>query len=181
MTELESGIKLTIEPFDPSKHDRTAFSCGVKQVDNFFRKTANKLSKANNVRVHVLTNAGTEVLGFYALNSHAVDYMNLPNKFAKTRPVHGSIPAAYISMIGVHENHQNGGYGELLLIDCLTKIALASRHIGIAVVMLDVLDCGSSTLVQRRKNLYEGYGFQALPSSPLRLFLPVASISQLLD
>jgi len=33
----------SIEPLDPDRHDRAAFSCGVDQVDNFFRKTANKL------------------------------------------------------------------------------------------------------------------------------------------
>lgn len=46
---------LKFEPFDPEKHDRTAFSCGVDQVDNYFRKTANKLQKAENVRVFVLS------------------------------------------------------------------------------------------------------------------------------
>jgi hypothetical protein len=39
-----------IEPFDPERHDRAAFSCGVEQVDNYFQKTANKLAKADNVR-----------------------------------------------------------------------------------------------------------------------------------
>lgn len=43
--------KHIIEPLDPNKHDRAAFSFGVPQVDNFFRKTANKLSKAVNLRV----------------------------------------------------------------------------------------------------------------------------------
>ena len=180
MTEAEQGVSLTIEPFDPLKHDRTAFSCGVKQVDNFFQKTANKLSRANNVRVHVLTNENAAILGFYALNSHAVDYTDLPEKFAKTRPAHGSIPAAYISMIAVHEDYQKNGYGGHLLIDCLAKIEHASHQISIAVVMLDVLDCGNAELVQRRKVLYEGYGFQALPSNSLRMFLPAQSISQLL-
>jgi len=36
-----------IEPFDPERHDRAAFSCGVEQVDNYFQKAANKLPKDN--------------------------------------------------------------------------------------------------------------------------------------
>lgn len=47
-----------IEPFDPSKHDRTAFSCGVEQVDNYFQKTANKLAKVDNVRLFVMAHTG---------------------------------------------------------------------------------------------------------------------------
>jgi len=92
---------LSIEPFDPEKHDRTAFSCGVDQVDNYFKKTANKLVKADNLRVFVLVDPDGTVMGFYALNAHAVEYGNLPPKYARTRPGHGQIPAFYISMIGV--------------------------------------------------------------------------------
>lgn len=55
-----------IEPLDPSKHDRAAFSCGVPQVDNFIKKTANKLTKADNLRVWIMTEDGTSIIGFYA-------------------------------------------------------------------------------------------------------------------
>jgi hypothetical protein len=44
-----SGHPCVIEPFDPAHHDRTGFICGVAAVDNFFKKTANKLVKAGNV------------------------------------------------------------------------------------------------------------------------------------
>ena len=54
----------TIEKFDPEKHDRTAFSCGVDQIDNFFKRTANKLVSAHNLRVFVMTSPGGEVIGF---------------------------------------------------------------------------------------------------------------------
>jgi ribosomal protein S18 acetylase RimI-like enzyme len=176
-----SEPKLVIEPFDPSKHDRAAFSCGVEQVDNFFRRTANKLASANNLRVFVMTSAEGAVMGFYALNAHAVDYRDLPPNYARTRPGHGSIPAAYLSMIGVDRRYAGKGHGGELLADALTRIAAAADSIGIAVIMLDILDDGDATLVARRKALYESYGFVALPSNPLRLFLPVATVRTLLD
>ena len=86
----------TIEPFDPERHDRAAFSCGVEQDDNYFQKTANKLAKADNVRLYVMVDPVGTVIGFYALNAHAVHFTDLPAKFARTRPSHGNIPAAYI-------------------------------------------------------------------------------------
>lgn len=170
----------TIEPFDPEKHDRAAFSCGVEQVDNYFQKTANKLAKADNVRLYVMINSAGTVIGFYALNAHAVHFTELPAKFARTRPSHGNIPAAYISMIGRDQRFRGGGYGGDLLVDALRRIAVAADAIGVAVVMLDVLDCGDPDRVARRKTLYESYGFLSLASNPLRMFLPVSVIHKLI-
>lgn len=172
--------KNTIEPFDPAKHDRAAFSCGVEQVDNFFKKTANKLAKADNARVYVMTAPDGAVIGFYALNAHAIDYTNLPKKYARTRPVHGSIPAAFISMIGVDHRSAGQGYGGDLLVDALLRITQAAEHLGIAIVVLDVLDDGKPELVERRAKLYAGYGFQPLHSNPLRMFLPIETVRQIL-
>jgi ribosomal protein S18 acetylase RimI-like enzyme len=173
--------RLTIERLDPVRHDRAAFSCGVEQVDNFFKKTANKLAAADNLRVFVMATDEGGIVGFYALNAHAVDYRDLPARYARTRPGHGSIPAAYLSMIGVDTRHAGKGYGGDLLVDALRRIASASDSLGLAVVILDVLDDGDAQLVARRKALYEGYGFAPLPSNPLRLFLPVSTIRKLMD
>ena len=91
----DDATTFIIEPFDPDKHDRTAFSCGVEQVDNYFQKTANKLAKADNVRLYVMTDLGGSLIGFYSINAHSVHYEELPKKFERTRPSHGNIPAAY--------------------------------------------------------------------------------------
>lgn len=175
------AAKPTIEPFDPERHDREDFACGVEPVDNFFKRTANKLSKADNLRVFVMVAADGPVIGFYALNAHAVTYADLPPKFVRTRPSHGDVPAAYISMIGVDQRFAGRGYGGDLLVDALKRIARAADALGIAIVMLDVLDDGDTSLVARRKALYEGYGFAPLPSNALRLFLPLAAVRSLIE
>lgn len=169
-----------IEPFDPKKHDRTAFSCGMAQVDNYFKKTANKLAKAGNIQLRVMTGATGTLIGFYAINAHAVDYTDLPKKYARTRPGHGSIPAAYISMIGVNERFQGKGHGGQLLMDALVRITMAAEQIGVAVVMLDVLDCGDPNRTERRKKLYQGYGFLPLQTNRLRLFMPIETVRRLI-
>lgn len=181
MSEDRTPAPNRIEPLDPDKHDRAAFSCGVDQVDNFFRKTANKLARADNLRVWVLTTPTDDLVGFYALNAHAIDYAELPGRYARTRPGHGTIPAAYISMIGVDARHQGRGYGGDLLIDALKRIQQASEAMGVAVVILDVLDCGDAEAVAKRSALYRAYGFSPLASNPLRLFLPMATIRQLTE
>lgn len=174
-----SDPRCVIEPLNPARHDRAAFTCGIEQVDNYFRKTANKLAQAGNVRVFVMTGPQGEVIGFYATNAHAVHYANLPKRFARNRPGHGTIPAAYISMIGVDRRHQCKGYGGDLLVDCLRRIAGAADLIGIRIVLLDVLDCGDPARTTQRRDLYASYGFTALPSNPLRMMLPIGDVQAL--
>ncbi|RSV43829.1 GNAT family N-acetyltransferase [Sphingomonas sp. ABOLE] len=176
---LSEDVKHIIEPLDSAKHDREAFSCGIEQVDNFFRRTANKLTKAGNVRTFVMVGSEGELIGFYATNAHAIDYTELPDRFARNRPAHGTIPAAYISMIGVDTRFQGQGYGGDLLVDCLIRLAAAAEALGIAVVMLNVLDCGDAEKVRRRLALSESYGFKPLASNPLRLFLPISTVRAL--
>jgi len=169
---------LAIEPLDLEHHDRSAFSCDVEQFDNFLKKTAGKLTRADNTRVYVLADLAGAIIGFYAINAHAIDYQDLPKRFARTRPAHGSIPTAFLSMIGVDYRHGGKGYGGDLLADALVRVAGAADQLGIAVVILDVLDDGDAEAVKRRLALYARYGFQSLPWQPLRLFLPVATIRE---
>lgn len=181
MTKLRSKEPNLIEPFDPEKHDRAAFSCGIRQIDNFFQQTANRQEKADNLRTFVMVTPYGEVIGFYATNAHAVDYQDLPSKYARTRPGHGSIPSVYISMIGVDVRYQGKGEGGVLLTDCLERLYYASLSIGIAVVMLDVFDCGDSTLVQKRISLYQSYGFEQLAANELRMYIPMKTIEELFN
>ena len=169
-----------IEPFDPERHDRTGFSCGVEAVDNYFKKTAGKLVSAGNVRLFVMVNPDGNLIGFYAINAHAVDYRDLPSRFARNRSGHGSIPAAFVAMIGRDQRYSGQGFGSDLLVDALRRITKAADVIGLAVVLLDVLDCGDPERTARRQSLYQSYGFQSLPSNPTRLYLPLATVRKLM-
>ena len=59
-------------------------------------------------------------------HAYAASYADLPPKFARTRRSHGSIPAAYISMIGVDQRFTGRGHGGDLLVDALKRIARAT-------------------------------------------------------
>jgi hypothetical protein len=128
----------------------------------------------------VMIGSSGDLIGFYAVNAHAIDYAELPERFARNRPSHGRIPAAYLAMIGIDYRSQGRGYGGDLLVDGLTRLAHAADALSIAVVLLDILDCGDSDKVAKRRTLYAGYGFAPLVSNPLRLFLPMATVRQLL-
>ena len=161
---------------DPELHDRAAFSSGVDAVDNFLRRTANKLSRADNLRTFVLAAEDGAVIGYYSLNASEIDYAELPAKYARTRPRHGMIPASFIAMIGVDQAYQGRGVGTALLVDCIARIADAADLMGIALVLLDVLDDGDQAALARRTRLYEEFGFRSLARDPTRLYLPLASV-----
>lgn len=174
-TDAEDQPPFRVQPFDPKTHDRAAFSCGVLQVDNYLKLTANKASKADVVRIWVGIDAENHIVGFYGINMHAVDVKNMPAAYAKRAMKHGLLPAAFIAMIGVDKAQQGNGIGSALVADALSRIARASEEIGTCVVMLDILDDGDAEAVARRKTYYEDFGFIPLPSQPLRLFMPIAT------
>lgn len=172
--------RFQIEPFDPEKHDRDRFICGVDQVDNYFKKTAKKLMEAGNTSVYVMVGPEGDVAGFYAMNAHAVHYSDLPDRYKRTAPGHGSIPAVYISMIGRDERYRGQGVGEDLLVDALCRASRASRSgYAAAVIMLDVLDCGDARKTANRKAIYERFQFQGLPAHPMRMFMPMKTADAL--
>lgn len=161
-------------------HDRDGFTCGVSQVDNFFKKTANKLTKAGNSAVYVMASQTGDVAGFYAMNAHAIHFENLPPRYKRTAPNHGSIPAVYISMIGRNVKYRGQKIGEDLLVDALCRASRATKTgFAAAVIMLDVLDCGDASRVANRKAIYEGFQFQSLASDPLRMFMPMRIADEL--
>ncbi len=175
-TEATEKQSFTIQPFDPKKHDRAAFSCGVKQIDNYLKLTAKKGSKADVVRIWVLVGEDNAIVGFYGINMHAIDVVEMPATYAKKAMQHGKLPVAFITMIGVDERHQGVGIGSALLADALSRIGRVSDEIGTCAVLLDVLDDGDEAAVMHRKRYYEGFNFIPLPDQPLRLYIPIQTV-----
>lgn len=171
-----------IEPLDTDRHVRAAFSSGVEQVDNFLQRTAGRLMKGGTVQVFVMVDASEDpsrILGFYSLNAHCIGCGDLPRRYKRFANADGSISAAFIGMIGVTQQAQGQGVGRRLLVDALNGTYNVSLRMGTAVVLLDILDCGNPAAVAKRQQLYEEFGFQALASNPLRMFMPMATVARL--
>ena len=176
----DNGLKgLTIEAFDAKLHERASFCCGVGQIDNYLKLTAKKGVKADLVRIWVLVDPARKIVGFYGLNMHAVAAQDMPQTYAKKAMRHGTLPAAFIAMIGVDLNHQGKGLGGVLLADALSRIGRISAEIGTCAVLLDVIDDGDAETILRRKTYYESFGFQSLPDQPRRLFMPIQTVRAL--
>ena len=168
---------IIIEPFDPRKHDRAAFSCGTPRFDNFLKRTARKQQGGDFTRVWIATDSGhTAILGYYALNAHSLEGDDLPAHLTRNAPRHGRIPAVYLSLIAVDHRYQGQGIGRILLADALKRAARAADQVGLKAVILDVIEDGGAETTEKRRSFYAAMGFQALPSRPLRMFISIETV-----
>ncbi len=169
--------RILIEPLDPQKHDRAAFSCGTVRLDNFLKRTARKHQAGDFTRVWVATESGqTGILGYYALNAHALQGNDLPVHLTKNAPRLGGIPAVYLSMIAVDRRYQGQGVGRILLADALNRVADAADQVGLKAVVLDVIEDGGAEITESRRAFYAAMGFQPFPSRPLRMFISIETV-----
>ena len=175
--ERPTAPGITIEPFDPGRHDRTGFSCGTDRLDNFLRFTARKQQKDDFTRVFVAVAEGSaKVLGYYALNAHAIATGDLGADRPRRAPNTGSIPALYLSMIAVDRSRQGKGLGSDLAIDALGRARNVAGEVGLKLVVLDVIDDGGDEVFARRREFYQRLGFQSLQDRPERMFITIDTI-----
>ena len=168
---------IIIEPFDHTKHDRTAFSCGVNRLDNFLKNTARKHQAKDFARIWVATDSRqTDIFGYYALNAHFLEDNDLPTHLTKDAPRSG-IPTLYLSMIAVDHRYQSQTLGRILLADALDRaVGAADNYVGLKAVILDVIEDGGVDVTEKRRAFYASMGFQSFPSRPLRMFVAIETV-----
>jgi predicted GNAT family N-acyltransferase len=159
-----------IEPLG-SHHDRAGFSSGVERLDRYFHRQAGQDQQKRVAATFVLA-AGTRVLGYYTLSATSVALAELPESIAKKLPKYPVVPATLLGRLAVSRMHRGQGFGEFLLLDALRRSLEHSREVASFAVIVDAKD-------DLARSFYEAHGFLAFPSSPLRQFLPIATIAKL--
>lgn len=169
--DLEYLARIRIEPFDDSRHDRESFSCGVDRLDNFLKITASKYVKDDNGRIYVAVEENTRrVVGFHAINPHAIDASEFDEKTRKRFPSgRERISAFYLSMFARDLSVRGKGLGPLLLADVFKRCLGAADIAGGRFIVLDALD-------ERAEQLYASMGFQALPGQPRKMVISIAKV-----
>ena len=175
--------RIVIEPFDPGRHDRSGFSSGTGRLDNFLLLSARKQQQKDDfTRVFVAVAEGSpEVLGYYALNAHAVATEELGADRPRRAPRTGSIPALYLSMIAVDRRRQGMGLGSDLAVDALGRALNVAGEVGLKLVVLDVIDDGGEEVFARRMEFYRRLGFRSLEDQPERMFMTIDTIRAMFD
>lgn len=110
-----------------------------------------------------------EVVGYYALNAHAIDVTTLPDDVRKKLPSYPTISAIYLTMVGFHQDHRGKGGGTFLMMDAFKRSVGAANIIGAHFLMLDALN-------ERAAKLYRELGFADLPGHEPRMLIAMRSI-----
>ena len=175
--EAEAVLNLQntiIEPLDPGKHDRAAFSCGVGRLDIFLKRTANRRLHAGLGYRGKRTNRNTRLL---CAERTFIEGSDLPAPLTKDAPRSGCIPAAYLSMIAVDRRYQGRKLGHILLADALARaVGAADSYPGLKAVALDVIEDGGAEITEKRRAFHAPMGFHSFPSNPLRMFITVEAV-----
>ena len=174
--EAAERSALTIAKFDKALHDRSAFSCGFKPIDNFLKSSLSEQIKNGFVQAWIATEEGqADVLGFYTLGAMAVRAGLGPKKWDQGRAGIPDIPVIYIRSIAVHKDLQGQGYGTALVVDAMRRSLEVSEKMGTAAIVLDVLE---DDHIERRWKFYEELGFLSLsdPDNPHRVYIPMADV-----
>lgn len=163
---------LVIEPFDRLRHDRSAFDCGDASLNDWLATRISQFEKKDLARTYVLVDRNhLRVEGYYSISTHSVKADVLPAEQAKGLP-RLDIPVVLFGRLAVNQTLQGKGYGEILLLDALSRSEYLSNTIGIRAVEVHAASDGA-------KQFYQRFGFLELLDDPRHLFLPMQVIRRL--
>lgn len=166
-------MDVILEPLG-KQHDRSKFSCGQAELDDWFRRRASQDERRNIARVFVAVNPELGVVGFYSLSSFKLDFGDLPEELARKLPRYGGVPAALIGRLARDSRARGKGIGELLVADAVRRILSAAQSLAVFAIMVDAKNEHAATF-------YRGFGFRRFPLRPDRLFLLASSAATALE
>jgi GNAT superfamily N-acetyltransferase len=153
-------------------HDRQAFRCGVSELDEYLQRRARQDAARHVAAVYVMVPADEpqRIAGFYTLSAASVLLDKLPSELVKRLPRYPRVPAILLGRLARDLSFR--GLGEQLLMDALARALKHSHDVAVAVVLVDAND-------QHARQFYARYGFQDIPQSANRMFLPITVLERL--
>ena len=165
MTELRRP-----EPLDPKRHDRTTFTSGEPELDDWLRRYASQNRRRDTAATWVIADAEDRVVAYVSVAMTGVDRSAAPDALGRHAP--DPVPALLIGRLAVDESVAGRGVGTALVAHVLaTAVELNERAACRAVV--------ATALHHRARQWWERLGFHPLdehdPDS-LDLYLLTAEI-----
>jgi GNAT superfamily N-acetyltransferase len=170
--QLPDSPDLHIEVLSPH-HDRAGVSCGVEELDRYFKTQAGQdvRRKANGVFVLVDPAEAGTVLGYYTLCATSLPPGDVPDAARKHLPRYPQVAAVLVGRLAVSQARQGQRLGAVLLADAVQRVYASAATVGASMMVVDAIS-------ERAAGFYEGHGFVRLPES-LRLVLPMDVIKRL--
>lgn len=156
-------------PYDAA-HKRATFSSGSEPLDSYFKLQLTQDIRRRVAACFMALTKELRIAGYYTLASASVPLTDLPPDISKKLPRYSMVPAVLMGRLAVDQNFKGQGLGGALLADALRRAALS--QIAAYAMIVDAKDEAAAAF-------YRHHGFISLPDSPLKLFLPLATVSAL--
>jgi GNAT superfamily N-acetyltransferase len=156
-------------PLDAA-HDRASFACGVPALDRYFQQQVTQDARRRMSACFVALDATERVAGYYTLAATSIPLMDLPPDISKKLPRYPSVPAVRMGRLAIATSYQGVGLGAALLANALQRSSRS--EVAAYALLVDAKDAKAA-------RFYARHGLQALPQAPLTLFIPLASVKNL--
>jgi GNAT superfamily N-acetyltransferase len=167
-------LPIVFEPLG-RHHDRSAFSCGQADLDDWFRKRAGQDDRRDIARVFVAMDSDMGIVGFFSLSAFRLELGELPEEIGRKLPRYeNGFPAALIGRLARDVRMRGKGFGEVLAADAIRRILGAAKTLAVLAIAVDAKDV-------RAASFYAGLGFIPFPQRPNRLFLLSATAARALE
>lgn len=149
-----------------ANHDLADFDCGEPVLNDWLRHRAGG-NESRFSRTYVVCDGG-RVVAYVSISAGAVERAAAPGKLRRNAP--DAIPVSVIGRLAVDRAYAGRGIGGDLLADALRRIAVASRSIGVAAVLVHAKDDAAKRFYLARAEFLE------YPADSRTLFLPIETI-----
>ncbi|MCT8760468.1 GNAT family N-acetyltransferase [Glaesserella parasuis] len=150
---------------------RDTFSCGIAELDTYFRKYVSQDIKRGLAKCYVMIDKEqSKIVGYYTLSSLSIPFSDVPLERVKKEIPYPILPAALIGRLAIDTNYQNQGFGKILIADAIHKIR--TNNLASAVLVVDAKNDDAIAF-------YEKLGFikfQDIEGAYQRLFYPLTNI-----
>lgn len=172
-----SEIEVLIEPLGP-QHDRGAFQCGERFIDNFFKKKCLDAHERYKARAYVARQPSDQrALGFYTLSLTSLSPQGTTPEDAQQKFGGWAVPFVYLGQIGVSKDTQGMHVGSALMLHAFERTLEIANIAGTFGLMLDAID-------EERAKWYERLSFDRFDveaDGRIKMYCPIRTIAAALS
>lgn len=154
---------------------RKDFDCEVEALNHYLKTMALQQHHRDIAKTDVLTfkDDSGPIIAYATQNVCEVDLSEeRQTPMLKKLPINA--PAIRLCRLAVDKEHKGKGLGLYMLGFTLSKALEVSQNVGCSGIVVDAKDESAQTF-------YETFGFITFTSTPRRLFLPMATITALIE
>jgi GNAT superfamily N-acetyltransferase len=147
-------------------HALDNFDSGVASLDQWLKRRAASNQASGASRTYVVCDGG-QVVGYYALASHAVAAVAATGRGRRNMP--DPVPVVVLGRLAIARTHQRNGLGRALFQDAARRVMHAAEMIGVRALLVHALS-------DEAKAFYLRLGLDPPPLDPMTLMVTLADL-----